>query len=150
MGAGPSGFVMPDEDRKAATAIFAAAKEGDDAIIAAWLKHPMWAASQSRPDVLRALAASTRKSLGVFKMSAAPFVPIKPPAIDRLGEIKAPTLVIVGDRDTAGNRQASDLLAQRIPGATFKLIGGADHAVPLGWPREFNDTVLAFISAARR
>jgi pimeloyl-ACP methyl ester carboxylesterase len=149
-GAGPGGFVPPDDDRKAVMAIFAAAKEGDDALIAAWLKHPMWAASQSRPDVLRALETSTRKSLSAFKMTAPPFVAMKPAAIERLGEVKVPTLVIVGDRDTPGNRQASELLAKQIPGATFRTIAGADHALPIGWPDEFNREVLSFLMSARR
>ena len=148
--AGPTGFVAPDDERKAAMAIFAAAKEGDEAVLAAWLKHPMWAASQSRPEVLRALEASTRKSLGAFKLQFAPYVPIQPPAVARLGEVKARTLVIVGDRDTPGNRHASDLLAKQIPGATLKVVAGADHALPLGWSREFNEAVLAFISTTRR
>jgi len=150
VGAGPSGFVPSDEDRKAAGAIFAAVKDGDDAVVAAWLKHPMWAASQSRPEVMRALEGSTRRNLGAFKLPFAPYIPIKPPAMERLGTITAPTLVIVGDRDTPSNRQASDVLAKQIPGATLKVIAGADHAVPLGWPAEFNDAALPFISAARR
>ena len=148
--AGPSGFVPPEEERKISGAIFAAVKEGDDAILAAWLKHPMWAASQSRPDVMRALEASTRRSLSAFRLPFAPFIPLKPSAIDRLGEVKAPTLVVVGDRDTPGNRQASDVLAKQISGAKLKVIPGADHGLPLGWPDEFNAAVLEFLSAARR
>jgi pimeloyl-ACP methyl ester carboxylesterase len=148
--AGPTGFVGPDDERKAAMAIFAAVKEGDEAVLAAWLKHPMWAASQTRPEVLRALEASTRKSLGAFKLQFAPYVPMKPPAVERLGDVKVRTLVVVGDRDTPGNRAASALLAKQIQGATLKIVSGADHALPLGWSREFNDAVLAFISAARR
>jgi pimeloyl-ACP methyl ester carboxylesterase len=149
-GAGPMGFVSPEDERQAAGAVFAAVKQGDDAIIAAWLKHPMWAASQQRPDVLRALDTSTRKSLSAFRLQAPPFVPTKPAAIERLGEIKAPTLVIVGDKDTPGNRQASDLLGKQIPNAQLKVIAGADHALPLGWSAEFNSAVLAFLSTARR
>jgi pimeloyl-ACP methyl ester carboxylesterase len=141
---------MPKEEQQAAGAVFAALKEGDDAVIRAWLKHPMWGASQGRPEVLSALERSTRRSLGAFKLSAAPFVPLKPPAVGRLGEVKARTLVIVGDQDTPGNRQASELMGKEIPGAIVKVVPGADHALPLGWSREFNDVVLAFISAARR
>jgi pimeloyl-ACP methyl ester carboxylesterase len=149
-GAGPMGFVAPEDERKAAGAIFAVVKQGDDAIIAAWLKHPMWAASQQRPEVLKALDASTRKSLSAFRRQSPPFVPTKPAAIERLAEINAPTLVIVGDKDTPGNRQASDLLSKQIPNAQLKVVAGADHALPLGWSAEFNSAVLAFLSTARR
>jgi pimeloyl-ACP methyl ester carboxylesterase len=150
VGAGPSGFIPPEDEQKAAGAIFAALKDGDDAVIRAWLKHPMWAASQTRPDVLKALERSTRRSLGAFKLAAPPFVPASPPAMDRLRDVKAPTLILIGDKDTPGNRQASELLAKQIPGATLKVIANADHALPLGWSREFNDAVLAFMSTARR
>jgi pimeloyl-ACP methyl ester carboxylesterase len=144
--AGPSGFAAPKEEQQAAGAIFAALKEGDDAVIRAWLKHPMWAASQSRPEVLKALETSTRKSLSAFKRSAPPFIPLSPPAVQRLGDVKAPSLIVIGDRDTPGNRQASELLAKQIPGATLKVVAGADHALPLGWSGEFNDAALAFIA----
>jgi 3-oxoadipate enol-lactonase len=150
VGAGPSGFTPPPEERQAVGAIFAAVKEGDDAILRAWLKHPMWAASQPRPDVMKALERSTRRSLAAFKLAAPPFIPLSPPAVGRLGNVKAPTLVIVGDKDTPGNQQASELLAKQIPGATLRVIAGADHAVPLGWSEEFNAAALSFISAARR
>lgn len=149
VGAAPNGFAPPDEERKLSGAIFAAVRDGDDAIMSAWLKHPMWAASQSRPDVLAALEASTRRSLAAFRMTFAPYQPVLPPAAGRLGEIKAPTLVMVGDRDTAGNRQASEALAKQIPGAVLKIVPGADHALPLGWAEEFNSAALGFIAAAR-
>jgi pimeloyl-ACP methyl ester carboxylesterase len=131
-------------------AIFAAVKEGDDAIISAWLKHPMWAVSQGRPEVIKAIESSTRRNLRVFRMTAPPFVPLTPPAVGRLGEIKAPALVVVGDRDTPGNRQASDVLAKQIPGATLRVIAGADHGLPLGWADELNAEALRFLAAARR
>jgi len=150
VGAAPNGYVGPEDERKAAGAIFAAVKNGDDAILDAWLKHPMWSAAQKRPEVMKALAATTRPSLGVFRMTFAPYVPLKPPAIERLGEVKAPTLVVVGDQDTPGNRQSSELLAKQIPGAKLRVVAGADHALPLGWPGDFNAEVLGFISAARR
>jgi 3-oxoadipate enol-lactonase len=150
VGAGPTGFVPPPDELKMIGAIFAAVKDGDDAIISAWLKHPMWAVSQGRPDVLKAIESSTRRNLSAFRMAAPPFVPLTPPAVGRLGEIKAPTLVVVGDKDTPGNRQASDVLAKQIPGATLRVVAGADHALPLGWADELNAAALGFLAAARR
>jgi pimeloyl-ACP methyl ester carboxylesterase len=106
----------------------------------------MWVASQDRPEVMKALEASTRRSLGAFKMSAPPFVPLDPPAITRLATIKAPTLVVVGDRDMPSLRRiAADTLAKEIPNATLVTIPGADHALPIGWAKAFNDALLAFL-----
>jgi pimeloyl-ACP methyl ester carboxylesterase len=148
--AGPGGFVPPDDERKLAGAIFAAVKNGDDAIVAAWLAHPMWAESRERPELRAELEQITRRNLAPFRMAAPPFVPLTPPAMGRLAEIKAPTLVIVGDRDTPGNRMASEQLAKGIPGARSLVVAGADHGLPLGWSRELVEAALGFVAAARR
>jgi hypothetical protein len=58
--------------------------------------------------------------------------------------------VLIGDRDTPGNRQASELMGRQIPGAVLKVIPGADHAIPLGWAADLNREVLALIARARR
>jgi 3-oxoadipate enol-lactonase len=145
VGAAPSGLVPSAEEAKAIGAIFAAAKGGDEAVLKAWLNHPMWSASRDRPDVMKALAASTRRSLAAFKMTAPPYVPMDPPAIKRLREIKVPALVVIGDRDLPSLREAADMMTREIPGAMLKVIQGADHALPIGWSTEFNAAALEFL-----
>jgi pimeloyl-ACP methyl ester carboxylesterase len=83
-------------------------------------------------------------------MTFAPYIPLKPAAIDRLGEITAPTLVVIGDRDTAGNRKGADLAVSSVRGATLRVIAGADHGVPLGWSDELTAAAVGFMRAARR
>lgn len=146
----PSGFVPPEEERKLIGSIFAAVKSGDEAIVNAWLEHPMWTASRARPDIMKELEASTRRNLAPFRMTVAPYLPVTPPAIERLSDVRAPTLVIVGDRDMPSIKQSAELVAKQIPRASLKVIAGADHALPLGWADEFNAAVIEFISAARR
>jgi pimeloyl-ACP methyl ester carboxylesterase len=136
-GAGPNGFVLPEDERQLAGAIFTAVKNGDDAIVKAWLEHPIWAVSRTRPEIRAELEAMTRRNLAPFRMTFAPYIPLTPPAIDRLADVRAPTLVVIGDRDTPGNQQAATLAAKRIPGATLKVLPGADHALPLGWAEDF-------------
>jgi 3-oxoadipate enol-lactonase len=150
VGAAPGGFAQPAEEVKYAQAVFAAAKQGDDAIVRAWLDHPMWAVSVQRPEVAKALAESTRRSLRAFKLPFAPYVPVKPPALERLGAVKAPTLVVVGDKDLPGLQKAADQMTREIPNAAREVIAGADHALPLAEPQKFNEAVLAFISTAVR
>jgi pimeloyl-ACP methyl ester carboxylesterase len=146
VGAPPSGMVPTAEESKAIADIFAAVKSGDEAILKAWLAHPMWSASQDRPDVLKVLESSTRRSLAAFRMSRQPFLPVDQPAIKRLRDITAPTLVVVGDRDLPSLRQAAVLLGREIPGATTKVVPGADHALPIGWAKEFNAAALEFLT----
>jgi pimeloyl-ACP methyl ester carboxylesterase len=80
-------------------------------------------------------------------MAAPPFAPITPPATGRLGEIHAPTLVVTGDRDTPGNRAGSESLAKGLAGARVVVFPGADHAIPIGWAKELNEAVLAFLAS---
>ena len=71
-----------------------------------------------------------------------------PPNVDP--EIKAPTLVVIGDRDTPGNRQGAELVASKVPGANKRVIPGADHGVPVGWSDELISAAIGFMRAARR
>jgi pimeloyl-ACP methyl ester carboxylesterase len=52
-------------------------------------------------------------------------------AIERLGEIRAPTLVIGGGADQLTPPRYASFLAERIPGAQLALIDGAGHMVML-------------------
>ena len=71
--------------------------------------------------------------------------PLAPPAIGRLGEIHAPTLVIAGDLDTTGTLAMADLLAQVIPGARKIIIPGAAHMLTMEQPKTFNRIILDFL-----
>lgn len=77
--------------------------------------------------------------------SAAPMQSLEPPAIDRLSEITAPTLVIVGDADLEPIRETADLLASSIRGARKAVIHDAAHLPNLEHPAEFNRIVLDFL-----
>jgi pimeloyl-ACP methyl ester carboxylesterase len=69
-----------------------------------------------------------------------------PPAVDRLGEMQAATLIVVGDNDVEEVHTISDLLADRIPGAQKRVIAGADQPVNVRRPAKFNKMVLDFLS----
>lgn len=70
---------------------------------------------------------------------------LDPPAIGRLGEISAPTLVVVGDRDLADIHRIADIIAADVSGAKRKVMHGADHFPNVHDPRAFNETVAAFL-----
>jgi 3-oxoadipate enol-lactonase len=68
-------------------------------------------------------------------------------ALDRIGNIKAATLVITGERDRLTPPWIGRELADAIPGAKFHLIDGpgSSHVVPLERPEDFNKIVLSFL-----
>ena len=70
---------------------------------------------------------------------------LDPPAAGRLGEIGAPTLVIVGDRDVRDIQRIADALEQGIPNARKVVMADAAHVPNMEWPDEFNRIVLDFL-----
>jgi 3-oxoadipate enol-lactonase len=71
-------------------------------------------------------------------------------ALDRLADIKAPTLVIAGEQDLLTPPHVCREVASNIPGARFELIKGAgsSHCVPLERPDDFNGLVTRFLATA--
>jgi len=72
----------------------------------------------------------------------------EPSAIDRLGEIGAPTLVILGDSDVEPITDIGRMLAAGIPGARSETLAGADHMLPMRVPAELTALLLAHLRAA--
>ena len=76
---------------------------------------------------------------------SAPHDEIDPPAAERLGEISAPTLVVIGDEDVAPIFDATELLIEKVRGARKVTIHDAAHLPNLEHPEEFNRVVLDFL-----
>lgn len=68
-----------------------------------------------------------------------------PPAIERLQEITAPILVVVGDEDAPMVFDAAELLMEKVPHAKKAVIHDAAHLPNLEHPAEFNRLVLNFL-----
>jgi pimeloyl-ACP methyl ester carboxylesterase len=66
-------------------------------------------------------------------------------AIDRLGEIKAPTLIICGKKDDPFV-EASHKMHENIAGSELVIIPGAGHSPQIETPAEFNRLLLGFLS----
>lgn len=64
----------------------------------------------------------------------------------RLGEIDAPTLVIVGELDDETPLSYAETIASGIPGARLAVIPGAAHLTPTETPAEFNALVAQFLA----
>ena len=75
--------------------------------------------------------------------------PLDPPAAGRLGEIPAPTLVVVGDLDRPEILAAADLLVKEIPGAAKAVVRGTAHLPNMERPEEFNALVMGFLERSR-
>ena len=67
------------------------------------------------------------------------------PAASRLSQIRAPTLVLVGDEDRARTLAAADLLKGEIPNVRKTVMAGTAHLPNMERPGEFNRLVLNFL-----
>jgi pimeloyl-ACP methyl ester carboxylesterase len=77
---------------------------------------------------------------------SAPTEELDPPAAGRLGEIKAPTLVVVGEDDLPEVHETAGVLMSKIPGARKAVIHDAAHLLNLEHPDEFNRLLVDFLN----
>jgi proline iminopeptidase len=68
---------------------------------------------------------------------------------DRVAEIRAPTLIVIGDDDLPDLREGSYLLHERIPGAQLFVAPGCGHWTMLECPEVFFPAVMRFLAAKR-
>jgi 3-oxoadipate enol-lactonase len=69
-----------------------------------------------------------------------------PPAVERLGEIRTPLLVMVGEADEPGGVAAGRYLAATVPGAELVEFPGVAHMIQLEEPERFARLVLDFLA----
>ena len=67
-------------------------------------------------------------------------------AVDRLAELKMPSLVIIGENDLPVLKLAADYLSTHIPDATRALISDAAHLPNMERPEQFRAIVEDFLS----
>jgi 3-oxoadipate enol-lactonase len=70
-----------------------------------------------------------------------------PPAIERLGETLAPTLVMVGELDTPDFQGIAQTIERGVPQARRISLPGVGHLANLEDPERFNDILLRFLDS---
>jgi 3-oxoadipate enol-lactonase len=69
---------------------------------------------------------------------------------DRLGEVTAPTLVLVGNQDILTPRGDSEEIAERMPNAELVVISGAAHGFMVEHASTFNRVLSDFLGRVTR
>jgi pimeloyl-ACP methyl ester carboxylesterase len=82
--------------------------------------------------------------IGLASMARKVVAQHDPLVIESLGNIKVPTLVLVGEKDTPF-LPAAEYMGKVIPGARRKVIPNAGHAANMDNPEEFNRAILDFL-----
>lgn len=73
----------------------------------------------------------------------------EPPAVDRLPDIQAPSLLIVGEEDQPRVFAAADLLERELPNVRRVVIPSTAHLPNMERPEHFNRLVLDFLEDFR-
>jgi 3-oxoadipate enol-lactonase len=76
--------------------------------------------------------------------------PLDPPAVQRLAEVRVPTLVMIGEVDEPGGVAAGRHLAASVAGARLVEFPGVAHMIQLEEPGRFNELVLDFLADVDR
>jgi 3-oxoadipate enol-lactonase len=113
-----------------------------------WLFSSAFLRNQQAVQETAALLASNPKPVGpeAYERQARAYLQFD--ASDRLGRIKAPTMVIVGEQDLLTPPWVAREVADGIPGARFELVtgDGSSHVLPLERPDDFNQLVMQFLA----
>lgn len=148
VGAGLRGDKQP-RDERTTRAYQVGAREGAEKYFEAFMESDLLAGIRNRP---KARASMHRMMVDNFKAveyisKGWPQAP-EPPTAERLAQIKAPTLVVIGSLDGKNLQNIADTLASKIPNARKVVIRDASHHPPVETPEAFNRVLLEYLKAA--
>lgn len=110
------------------------------------LKATFFEPTLEKSDVAWRLRQMVSDYSGWHFVNTDPLRSLDPPAIDRLQEIKVPTLIIVGERDLPDFHMIADILNKKIQNSKRITLKGAGHVPCMETPKEFNEAVLSFLA----
>jgi len=114
-----------------------------ECVLRTWVDGPHRAPEEVEPAVRESCRAVVLDNFARHRRAMTPSVQFG--AIERVAELVAPTLVVVGDLDSSDIHGVADLLEASAADARKVVVGGAGHMVNLERPEEFDREVLAFL-----
>jgi pimeloyl-ACP methyl ester carboxylesterase len=119
-----------------------------------WLTHPLFGGVRRFPERFELLRTMALEYAATDYLDETPYAPPERQAVDRLGpsvgrpvgpELRAPTLVLVGELDIADFQLVAEVLAANIAGARLQVIADSGHVPPLEQPQAFNEALVGFL-----
>lgn len=115
-----------------------------------WLAHPINHVPPGHADAAALITDIVEQYHGDDVLIMSPNRGGGVPAIQRLGEIKAPTLILVGGDDLPFFQISADALAFEIANSVKVVIPGGAHLVNVIEPERYNAEVLRFLRGVER
>lgn len=110
-----------------------------------WVDGPHRLPEQVAPFVRERVRQMQMHAFTIAIPEEAEELPLTPPAMIRLDEVRAPTLLMVGDLDIPDRLALVDELTSAIPKAQQTRIPQVAHMLNMEKPEEFNRIVLDFL-----
>jgi 3-oxoadipate enol-lactonase len=156
VGAGFPGHDWSAEMNAADEAEMAALKRGDldaaiEVALRTWVDGPRRRPEDVDSDVRARVAEMQRRAyelqLPVWETAAEE--PLVSDLSERVGEVDAPTLVLVGEEDVRDMHEIAGRLERELPNARRASIANTAHVPSMERPREFDQLVLPFLQSAQ-
>jgi len=135
---GISGYAYPEPD-PAVEAQFAAAEAAGDVDGLIRLSLQEWGRSGDDPTVTDLMRSALRAWDNQQR-----FMQEGDPVYERLGELRLPVVLMVGDADSPGLIASNEAAAARIPGCELIRMPGVDHYPTVRAPQLVSETILRF------
>jgi 3-oxoadipate enol-lactonase len=124
-----------------------------EAAVRLWVDGPNRSADEVDPDLRTLVTAMVLRSYelqkGAWEAGADEEDVLTPPVGERLGEIRCPTLVLVGTDDVADMRAIAEHVAASVPDARLVHLRAASHLPSLERAEEVNGVLLAFLGSEK-
>lgn len=146
---GLGGFRFDEKMNDFRATLDAARDENFDEVAELWLQHPYMSVAMEHPDLRPKLRALSHDNAHCWLNNPLLIRRLTPPAAERLGQIRAPTLVIDGARDLPDIHKIVTKLTADIPGARKEVLKDCGHIAPMENPEAFNKLLLEFLAKTR-
>jgi pimeloyl-ACP methyl ester carboxylesterase len=142
---GLGGFPFQDPANNLEAVVIAARDESAARAAELWLANPYMSVAMENPALRSKLRKLAEENAHCWLNNPIMQRRLRPPANDRLKEVRARTLVIHGERDVSDIHRIVEKMEKEIPGAKKIVVKGAGHLVPMEKPEEFNGIALEFL-----
>jgi pimeloyl-ACP methyl ester carboxylesterase len=121
------------------------AENGTEVAVDAWMRAPFFAATIRDPSA----AAEFRKIAGDHSWWAmthtSPQVTLQPSALERLADIRVPTLILTAEYDVPACLEVADLLGSSVQNSRKIVMPDTGHLLHMEKPEAFNKHVIDFL-----
>jgi pimeloyl-ACP methyl ester carboxylesterase len=144
------GFKFSSSFFKWYTSLFRIAKENSvEEAMQAFMNGPLIKGTIQNPSVMDKLRNLTNSYSGWRLLHKDPQTSPVPSPINRINEIKCPTLVIVGEHDISDFHRIADKIHEEAPNSRKAVIPSVGHMCNMEDPEAFNKEILLFLDSLK-